>query len=172
MCSGHEKLAVGLYEDAAVVAKNNSFTRVYMAVLINLANQYEADEVLCDYQQAAQNRRKLSDLLSSLTTGRDLPKSCAICLEDLNVLEPSTDASRIVIPECVHAMHKHCFEQCQEARCPTCMSGVDMCPKARPSTDEANQPETVVETRIASAPAPAPAPRRLVLEGHSEFDME
>lgn len=196
MCSGSELKAVELYEDAAAVARENNYTQVHVAVLINLSNQYEAGNAIRDHRKAAETRKKLADALSDMNVGRELPESCAICLSNLNVFQPSPDEnSRIVIPECMHAMHKVCFEQCQQARCPTCMSGVDMCPttgpaagdgaeshvreshgREQPTTTYGNAEHSIAAAAAAAATAAAatvaPSDGGVVLESHATFELE
>jgi hypothetical protein len=157
---------------AAEVAKANQFKQIHIASLVNLCNNYESGVKALDYTKAAASRRALAAALG--TMGRSVPDTCAICLCDLDAAEPTTTAeSRIVVPECMHMLHMQCFEQCTQARCPTCMQGVTMFGIGEPA-------ETADADAVGDVPLPSPLPLQsappqhddVTLAGHEVFGLE
>lgn len=163
MVAGAETKAAEFYEDAAAVAQQNGYVQVYVAVLINLANLYETGDVVKDKVKAANNRQTLSETIRK--AGRSLPEQCVICLEDLKFNEPSLeDGTSIVIPECLHALHKKCFDLCEQHRCPTCMSEIDGVVRRPAPDDDGSAADEESSVPMGEAP--------VLLNGHSNFDLE
>jgi hypothetical protein len=84
-------------------------------------------------ERSAKCRDRLLSFLQA--QGARLPDdNCAICLEPLNMCQPSTEGKELLILVCMHCFHEGCFgkyrtrllseDEAQVVPCPTCRQPV------------------------------------------------
>ncbi len=89
---------------------------------ISMANGLEVQSSPEIHSYAASMRASFAFLFPS----GQLPSTCSICLEALNLDKVSEDSLNIILPECLHAFHLVCLGEwrCRSLVCPDCRSAL------------------------------------------------
>ena len=98
-------------------------------ILLALSNNLELHEETRQGSQDLRNRAAVYRehlIVSMVKSGRDEPKQCAVCLEELDAKQPSLLETglkpRIVVLPCCHVFHHGCAIRwnARNMNCPTC----------------------------------------------------